>query len=178
MKLNRKDLRKIQYDFNCFANRLLQADFEDYTGVLGKFLNYIDSTPIIIDFIKGCGECDWNLADEVKEVQSSYGHAIFSTGDTDEEEIRNVYATLHYLVETDNSIYHGVAMGYAHSNKYQDMIKGFNDNLTKEIISIRENGFKDVFDFVIKCHDILNPKTYELLVLSGVLDEFKYNKKI
>ena len=92
MKLNRKDLRKIQYDFNSFANRLLQANFQDYTGVLGKFLNYIDSTPIIIDFIKGCGECDWNLADEVNDVQASYGGMIFGTGDTEEEEIRNVYA--------------------------------------------------------------------------------------
>ena len=134
MKLSRKDLRKIQYDFNSCANRLLQADFEDYTSVLAKFLNYINKTPIIIDFIKDCGECDWNLVDEVKEVQSSYGRAIFSTGDTDEEEIRNVYSTLHYLVETNNSIYHGVAMGYAHSNKYQDMIKGFNDRFVMVLI--------------------------------------------
>ena len=134
MKLNRKDLRKIQYDFNSFANRLLQADFQDYTGVLGKFLNYIDSTPIIIDFIKGCGECDWDLESEVKEVQSSYGHMIFSTGNTEEEEIRNVYATLHYLSDTDNSIYHGVAMGYSHTNKYQEMIKGFNDRFVMVLI--------------------------------------------
>ena len=51
MRLNRKELRKIQYDFNSIASRLLQADFQDYTGVLGKFLNYIDSTPIIIDYV-------------------------------------------------------------------------------------------------------------------------------
>ena len=134
MKLNRKDLRKIQYDFNSFANRLLQADFQDYTGVLGKFLNYIDSTPIIIDFIKGCGECDWNLADEVNDVQASYGGMIFGTGDTEEEEIRNVYAVLHYLSDNNNSVYRGVAMGYSHSKNYQDKIKGFNDRFVMVLI--------------------------------------------
>lgn len=134
MKLNRKDLRKIQYDFNSFANRLLQANFQDYTDVLGKFLNYIDSTPIIIDFIKDCGECDWDLADEVKDVQSSYGRTIFGTGDTEEEEIRNVYAVLHYLVDTNNSIYRGIALGYSHSDGYQDKIKGFNDRFVMVVI--------------------------------------------
>lgn len=134
MRLNRNELRKILYDFNSWANRLLQAAFQDYTGVLSKFINFIDNTPIIIDFIKDCGECDLDMESEVKKVQTSYGNAIFSTGNTDEEEIRNVYATLHYLVETDNSIYHGVAMGYAHSNKYQDMIKGFNDRFVMVLI--------------------------------------------
>jgi hypothetical protein len=113
---------------------LLQADYYDYSGVLGKFLNYIDDTPIIIDYIKDCGECDWDLANEVEEVQSSYGRVIFSTGDSDEEEVRNVYAVLHYLVDSNNMIYHGVAMGYAHSTSYQDKIKGFNARFVMVLI--------------------------------------------
>ena len=79
MKLNRKDLRKIQYDFNSFSNRLLQADFRDYTDVLGKFLDFINRTPIISDYIADCCQCEWDLEDEVKQVQSSSGRMIFST---------------------------------------------------------------------------------------------------
>lgn len=134
MKLNKKELRKIQYDFNSFSNRLLQADYQDYTGVLGKFINYIDNTPIILDYIKDCGDCEWNMADEVKEVQESYGDLIFSTGDAEDEEVRNVYAVLHYLVDTNNSVYYGVAIGYSHSNGYQDKIKGFNDRFVMVLI--------------------------------------------
>ena len=48
MKLNRKELRIIQYDFNSYSNRLLQADYDDYADVLRKFVNYIDNIPIII----------------------------------------------------------------------------------------------------------------------------------
>ena len=67
MKLNRKELRKIQYDFNSCCNRLLQANYEDYADVLAKFVRYIDSTPIIGDYIHGCGSCEWDLEKEIKE---------------------------------------------------------------------------------------------------------------
>ena len=134
MRLNRNELRKIQYDFNSISNRLLQADYEDYTGVLGKFLNYIETTPIIMDFVKDCGECDWDLASEVNEVQTSYGRMIFATGDSDESEVRNVYAVLRYLVDTNNSVFRGIAMGYSHSKGFQDKIKGFNERFVMVLI--------------------------------------------
>lgn len=134
MKLNRKELRKIQYDFNSCSNRLLQADYKDYTGVLGKFLKYMDTTPIISDYINGCGSCNWNLEEEIQKVQRSFGKLIFPLGDTDEEEVRNVYAVLRYLVDKNNTIYHGVAMGYSSSSKYQDKIKGFNDRFVMVLI--------------------------------------------
>ena len=133
MKLSKNELRKIQYDFNSYSNRLLQADYMDYTGVLGKFLRYLDSTPIILDYIMDCDSCSWDLQEEVREVQTSCGRAIFSTGDT-EEEVCNIYAVLKYLVETNNSIYHGVAMGYSSSTKFQDKIKGFNERFIMVLI--------------------------------------------
>ena len=134
MKLNRKELRKIQYDFNSCCNRLLQAYYEDYADVLAKFVRYIDSTPIIGDYIHGCGSCEWDLEKEIKEVQGSYGRLIFSLGETDEEEIRNVYAVLRYLVENNSSVYRGVAMGYSSSTKWQDKIKGFNERFVMVLI--------------------------------------------
>lgn len=134
MRLNRKELRKIQYDFNSFSNRLLQADFEDYTDVLGKFMAYIAETPIILDYILDCGTCDMNLEEEVNEVQSSYGRLIFSTGKTEDEEVRNVYAVLKYIVEQDISIHYGIALGYSSSNSYQDKVKGFNDRFVMVLI--------------------------------------------
>lgn len=134
MKLNRKELRKIQYDFNSCSNRLLQANYEDYAGVLAKFVKYIDNTPIISDYIQDCGICDWNLETEIRSVQESYGRIIFSLGETDEEEVRNVYAVLRYLAETNNSVYRGVAVGYSSSSKWQDKIKGFNERFVMVLI--------------------------------------------
>lgn len=134
MRLNRNELKKIQYDFNSFSNRLLQADFQDYTDVLGKFLGFINSTPIILEYISDCGRCDWNLDDEVKSVQSSYGGMIFATGDTEEEEVRNVYAVLQYIVEKSIEVHYGIGMGYSSSTKFQDTIKAFNERFVMVLI--------------------------------------------
>lgn len=134
MKLNKKELKKLQYDFNSICNRLLQADYQDYLEVLGKFLRFINNVPIIIDYIKDCGVCNWNLEETIQDVQSAYGRKLFGTGDTDEEEVRNVYAVLNYLIETNNPIYCGVAMGYSSSDKYQDKIKGFNQRFVMIMI--------------------------------------------
>lgn len=134
MRLNRNELRKIQYDFNSFSNRLLQADFQDYTDVLEKFLNFINNTPVILDYILGCGQCDWNLEDEIKQVQSSYGRKIFSTGDTEEEEVRNVHAVLQYIADKSIKVHYGIGIGYSSSNKFQDKIKGFNERFVMVLI--------------------------------------------
>ena len=134
MKLNKKELRKLQYDFNSICNRLLQADYQDYPEVLWKFLKLLNNAPIILDYIKDCGVCDWDMEETIQSVQMAYGRKILGTGETDEEEVRNVYAVLSYLVETNNSIYHGVAMGYSSSGKYQDKIKGFNERFVMILI--------------------------------------------
>lgn len=134
MRLNRKELKKIIYDFNSISNRLLQADFEDYTGVLIKFVSYIRGNELIFDYITDCGEVDFDLEKEYQEVATSYGGLIFSLGESDAEEVRNVYALLSYIADNKNEIHYGVASGYANSSKYQDKVKGFNHRVVMVLI--------------------------------------------
>ena len=109
MNLNRVELKKIIYDFNSISNRLLQADFQDYTEVLTKFITFIRNNELIYDYIIDCGECEQDLAKEFQEVKASYGRCIFSVGSSDEEEIRNVYAILSYIVDNKIEIHYSVA---------------------------------------------------------------------
>ena len=134
MKLNRNDLRKIQYDFNSISNRLLQANYDDYLGVLKKFISFLENTEIIYDYIIGCGVCAQNLDEEFKEERESYGGAIFTTGETDEEEVCNVYAILKYITEKDIIVHLSVAEGYSASNKFADIMKGFNNRFVMILI--------------------------------------------
>lgn len=135
MNLNRIELKKIMYDYNCISNRLLQANFEDYNSVLKKFLNFISNTEIINDYIKDCGDCCWDIDKIMEEVQNSYGHKLFVLGDSYEEEVRNIYAILNHIVQHDTIIYAGIAMGYSNSTKYQDMVKGFNERVVLVLIN-------------------------------------------
>ncbi|SCP99568.1 hypothetical protein [Anaerobium acetethylicum] len=134
MKLNRAELRKIIYDFNSISNRLLQADFNDYTNVVSKFVAFIKNTPIILDYIKDCGHCEQDLKQEFDEISRSYGRSIFSLGDADAEEIRNVFGIVNYIAENGIEIHYGVAVGYSSSKKFQDKIKGFNDRVVMVLI--------------------------------------------
>ena len=81
MKLDRAELRKILYDFNSISNRLLQANYTDYIGVVNRFINFIKSTPIIIDYVTDCGVCEQNMEQEFQELRQSYGRRIFSLGE-------------------------------------------------------------------------------------------------
>ena len=144
MRLNKKDLRKIQYGFNSISNRLLQADFHDYTDVLKKFLVFLDDTPIISDYISQCGKCDFDLESEVKKVAASYGRALFTIGDSEQEEVRNVYAVLKYVAQKNMEIHYGIAFGYSSSDKFQDKVKGFNDRFVMILIRHIESYLTEV----------------------------------
>lgn len=56
------------------------------------------------------------------------------------------------------------------------VVKGLAINVINEIISKREKKYTDIYEFFIKCREVLTQSVYEILVKSGVLDEFKYNK--
>lgn len=132
MTLNRTELKKIIYDFNSISNRLLQANFDDYNGVLDRFVRFLNEKEIIHDYIAGCGNCEQDMATEFKEVQT--GQAIFSLGDSDEEEVRTVYSILSYIVDHNVNVYYGIGMSYSHSNHFQEILKDFNDRVTMVLI--------------------------------------------
>lgn len=137
MKLSRKDLRIILYNFNSLSNRLLQADFHDYNSVLAKFIRFLTDSEIIQDYIVDCGECDQDMEQEFKKVQTY--SAIFSLGETDEEEVRNVFAILHYIVDKNLSVHHGVGMSYSSARHFHEILKDFNDRVTMVLIRHIEN---------------------------------------
>ena len=163
MKLNRAELRKIIYDFNSISNRLLQANYNDYTGVVSRFVSFIQATPIIVDYITDCGICEQDMAEEFREIRQHYGRAIFSLGDTDEEEVCTVYAILTYISDNNIDISQSISAGYTPSNKFQDRIKAFNDRVVMVLIRHIESFLTKVgIDMGLDEKD-----TYSITVING-----------
>ena len=133
MNLNKTELRKIMYDFNLISNRLMQADYDDYSSILRKFLNFISSTEIIFDYVNDCGICEFDLEKEFNEIENAFGDLRFTLGETSEEEVRNIFAYLTFVKENNIEI-DKIARGYTNSNKYQDMVKGFNEKVVFVLI--------------------------------------------
>ena len=122
------------YDFNSVANRLMKAEFDDYSDVLKKFLTFISDCPVISAYLDDCGSTIIGDLDvEIREVANSYGRKIFSTGETPSEENANILAILRYMSEKNYS-FQGVSMGYSHGKTYNDKIKGFNERFVLVMI--------------------------------------------
>lgn len=51
MELNRNELKKMMHSFNNISNRLMRAQFDEYGMVLKKFVDYIESNDIIMQYI-------------------------------------------------------------------------------------------------------------------------------
>ena len=135
MILSKKELRKTQYDFNSNTNRLLQADFSEYTSVLKKYIDFLRKTDVIYSYITDCGKPDIDPKSAVDQVRSSYGEKLFITGDNDTEEIRNVFAVLAYLADNDIEIYYAATLSYTHGSKhFQDGIKAFNERFVMVLV--------------------------------------------
>lgn len=137
MKLSRRDLRTILYDFNCMSNRLLQANYEDYNGVLAKFIRFLKNSEIIYDYIVDCGECDQDIEQEFKKVWMQSN--VFFLGDTDEEEVRNIFEILNYIVEKNLDVIYTVGRSYSNSSHFQDILNDFNERVTSILIMHIEN---------------------------------------
>lgn len=133
MKINRNELKKIVYDFNSISNRLLRAEYDDCDNLLKKFLYFIENNELIFDYIKDCDEPTYDIAEEVNEVLKSYGRAIFELGNTDEEEVTNIYHILKYCSENNKSIVY-LGNSYTTSSKFNDMVKGFGERVIMVLI--------------------------------------------
>lgn len=134
MKLNRIELKKIQYEFNSICNRLMQADFRDYSYTLKKFITYLQDTPIIYDYIMDCGAYNSELEDDIKKVTYSHGRLVFGLGETDSDEVCVVYTVLVYVVEHSIDVYYDLAESYSSSGKYQERVDDFNHRFVMILI--------------------------------------------
>ena len=139
MEITKIELKILIKEFLSASNRILRADFEDYATELSKFITYLDGVEIISNYIKSCGDPEYDIEAEVKEVAESYGRAIFSLGSTTEKEVANIYAVIKYLAENNISGRSFVYCGYSSSNKFQEKVDSFGDRFIRVLITHIEN---------------------------------------
>lgn len=139
MEITKIELKKTMKEFLAASNRVLRADFEDYGTELAKFVAFLDSKPLISNYIRSCGAPEYDSKAEFEEVNASYGRAIFSLGSTNEAEVANIYSIISYLAEKNISGRSYVFYGYSSSNKYQEKIDAFGDRFVRVLINHIEN---------------------------------------
>lgn len=155
MEINKKDLRKISRAFRSIANRIINVHYQEFNSILRMFLDYIESTKLISDYINSIVVEEMDIDKEVGEVTRSYGRVIFETGTNVDEEIVYTYRILKHLNDNNIAI-QSFGSSYSHSNKFQDMAKGF--------------GYRVILPFVNHIEDYLT----EIAIDMGFDEEEKY----
>ena len=125
-KINKKELLKISHDFRSMASRAINAHFKEVASIIGMFIDFIDATPLLKNYIDDCPftSTDEQMQNDIKAVVESFGRNMLSTGNTPEEEVAYTYRLLKVVRENPNAILM-IGKGYCSSSKYQDMTKAF-----------------------------------------------------
>lgn len=139
MEVTKIELKILIKEFLSASNRVLRAGYEIYDTELTKFIRFLDTHELISDYIKSCGEPEYNVVQEVEEIKKSYGKSIFSLGSTDKKEVANIYAVVKYLAENNFGGSSYVYYGYSTSKKFQEKVNAFGDEFIRVLITHIEN---------------------------------------
>lgn len=129
MEIDKKELKKISRKFRSLGSRVINAYFAEQTSLVKMLIDYTDNTPVIKDYIDSLYLEIPSIIDEIKEVASSYGRKILSTGITPEEEVNYIYQLLSYYSKHEKCDIYMIGWGYSNTQKYQDMAKCFGDRI-------------------------------------------------
>ena len=135
MEINKKELKKTSRRFRQMASRVLNAHYNEVNSIIKMFVEYIDNTPIIREYIQSIYvECP-DLKNEIAEVSQSYGRRVLGTGDTPEQEISSIYQILKLISEGYPVQIYTLGWGYTSSKKYQDMVKEFGNRVVMPFVN-------------------------------------------
>lgn len=143
---NKKDLKNISRKFRTISSRILNCNFEEFDNNLKRLIAFIDNEEVIRNYIDNCIDNGkkFDIEQDVKEVSSNYGQAIFDSYLEEKDEVSYIYQILKYI--TNHNIKCRVyTMGYAHSNKYQDMVEGFGERVLLPFINYIDGYFERIF---------------------------------
>lgn len=143
--INKKELKKDSREFRTIASRTLTSDFQMFDNNLKRLMIYIDKNPTIKQYINSCISEDdnFNIEDDVNKVCSTYDY-IFESLMDEKKEVSYTYQILKYIIDTNKECI-SYTMAYSTSNKYQDKLKGFCDNVLEPFINYIDGNYERIF---------------------------------
>lgn len=143
MEINKKDLKKISKSFRTYASRAINSYFEEFDNTLRMFINYIDDTAIINEYINNLNVPEINVEQEFNRIQKGFSREVLNTGSSVEEETVYIYKFLKYLVDNNISVF-TICSAYSFSHKYNDMVSDFGKRVVLPFVNNIENYLTDI----------------------------------
>lgn len=131
--MNRKELKKMSHSFNSISSRIMRVQYDEYGIVLKKFVDYIESNEIIMEYISTGDTGDYDAKSDWDLVATKEGY-MFAFGPSVEEESFQIYSVLKYISENVKAHYRYFSSIYGHSG-WQEGVKQFNDRVVLVLIN-------------------------------------------
>lgn len=143
--INKKEIKNYSRDFRTIASRTLNSNFDAFDSNLKRLIYHIDNNPIIMEYINSCDDksYEFSIEDDVKDVSNGYGRYIFENYIEEEKEVIYIYKILKFIVE-NNIKCRGYIIPYSSSNKYQEKLDGFCDNVILPFVNSINGNFERI----------------------------------
>ncbi len=122
----------MSHSFNTISSRVMRVAYEEYNMVLKKFLAYIESNEIIMEYVYSGKADGYDVKNEWDLVTKD--DYMFSFGPTTEEESYQIYCVLKHIAENVKNPEYSFYSIYRKS-KWQDNVKEFNDRVVLVLIN-------------------------------------------
>lgn len=140
--ITKNELTKLSIDFRTIAARLLKTRFNEGMSNLKRFINKIDSNPILNNFIKKNNHFNFEMERNLSNY-ANYPLGYKIPNDSKEEEISFLYQLLKYglIIYSDNNDYGywELSKPYYYSCKQvQEPVDKFNRSIVKPLVDYIE----------------------------------------
>ena len=143
MEINKNELKKISRKFRTIASNVMHADFREQNANLEEFVNYIERTDLINQYLKSIEYEIVGLDDLLNKINSSYGTESLNLGSDSNKRTYLLYKVFKQIVENNFSTYN-FGWAYTSSRKFQDMAEAFGKRLIYPFVIGIENYLKDI----------------------------------
>lgn len=132
--LTDKELRKIDYDFRTRASRVIRVQFRDVVGTLRQFLDYIESVPLLKNYVLSCKlpVSESEMMSEIGKVIEGHRNVHFHFAPSSRGELAQSYFILKQCCansdDHDNQalvMSLGLAYNSSHDTGFQSYVEAF-----------------------------------------------------
>lgn len=132
--LTDKELRKIDYDFRTRASRVIRVQFRDVVGTLRQFLDYIESVPLLKNYVLSCKlpVSESEMMSEIGKVIEGHRNEHFHFVPSSEGELAQSYFILKQCCANSDDHYNqtlvmnlGMAYNSSRDTGFQSYVEAF-----------------------------------------------------
>lgn len=132
-QIDKKTLRRVSLDFRTFASRLLTSRYQEGMDNLKRFIDFMESQPVILGYLKRCVNRNYDFEQE-------FGNSPYNIPHDTEAEVSFSYQLLKYALESvpaghwDSGYMRLAGHGYSTGRRIQDYTDGFNQSVVQPFV--------------------------------------------